>query len=194
MGAERRPGHQPEPIGRAPAYGQIRLDAPSPIEHLRVPDPTYRSGDLVGAHVLDEVRGVGAADLDLGEGRLVEERGALARGPVLGPGGGGPEAAGPTLGTDAGSPAGVDLVVDPFPAGLLPEDGAVRPMPLVHRRDPKRPARLPFRPGVGDRVVGLVHLVGPGDGVRGRAEVRAEPPDVHSPEIHGRLATGNIRP
>ena len=103
--AERRPGDDPEAILGEPRHGEVALDPATLVQHLRVRDRAHVAGDLVVAEVLEEVSRARAGDLDLGERRLVEQSGRLARRPVLGADRRRPEPARPAAGRNDSSPA-----------------------------------------------------------------------------------------
>src|SRR3546814_18133735 len=64
--------------------GEVALDPAAAIEDLGVGDPANGAVDVVVAQPLEELGRSGAADLDLGEARLVEQGGGVAGGPRLG--------------------------------------------------------------------------------------------------------------
>src|SRR5262249_39393729 len=84
---------------------------------------------------------------------------------------------------------GIALIpVDPLPAGLLAERGAVLDVPRIRARGPQWPSGLALVSRVADVVVGLVHLARPRQRVAGRSVLRSEPPDIHLPNVERRLA------
>src|SRR5262249_12441401 len=87
---------------------------------------------------------------------------------------------------------GVRLVpVHPLPTGFFAERRVVLAVPQVRRRHLQRPSGLPLVVRVDDVVVGLVVLLDPRMGVRGRAVLGPEPADVHLPEVEARFALGD---
>src|SRR5206468_11303872 len=70
---------------------EVALDPAALVEHRRVRDPADLARDVVVAEALEEGGGALADDVDLREAGLVEERGGLARGAVLGTDRGRPE-------------------------------------------------------------------------------------------------------
>jgi hypothetical protein len=118
VAAEAGARDDPEAVLRKPRDGQVRLDAATPVQHLRVGDAPDVARHLVRAQALEQGGGPGPGDLELGERALVEERDGLTTGPVLGADGGRPMAARPAARTQrfvAGG--GVALIpVDPLPA------------------------------------------------------------------------------
>ena len=94
--AEGGAGHDREQLLLHARDGEVALDAAAGVEHLRVGDLPDAARDAVVAQPLQVVGGARAGDLDLGEGGLVEERGALAAGDVLGADGRRPQPARPT--------------------------------------------------------------------------------------------------
>ena len=52
--AERRPGHDQEPVLGQPGDGEVALDPAPPVEHLGVDDRADRPVDVVGAQPLEE--------------------------------------------------------------------------------------------------------------------------------------------
>ena len=78
--------------------GEVALDAAGRIAQLGVGDRARRPGDAVGAHVLEEDRRARPDHLELGEGGLVEQRGRLATGAVLGADRRRPDPSGPAVG------------------------------------------------------------------------------------------------
>ncbi len=187
--AERGAGDDQELLLTAPGDGEVALDAAAPVERLRVGDGADLAGDPVVADPLQQLGGVRAGDLDLGERALVEQPGGRAGGPVLGADRGRPEPPGPSARPLARSiPFVGRVVVDPLPARLLPEDGAVSGVPAVGGRQAQRPPRRPFVAGVADVVVRLIVLDRPLERVRRRTVLAAEAAHVHVPDVHARLA------
>ena len=121
--AEGGPGDDEEAVLLEPGHREVALDPAAPVEHLGVGHAPHRMIHLVVAESLQEVEGAGTADLDLGEGRLIEEAGPLARGAVLGGDGCRPVVTGPAWwGRER---AGIRLEpVGSLPPGFLPEAGA----------------------------------------------------------------------
>src|SRR5207237_6728690 len=100
--AEGGAGDDEEPILAEPSHGEVALDPAVLVEHVRVGDATDGAVHVVGAQPLQESEGTRAADLDLGEARLVEERGGPAGGEALRTDGRRPVLAGPTARPEAG--------------------------------------------------------------------------------------------
>ena len=69
-----------ERVGGQPRHGDVHLDAAALVQRLRVDDRAGGRADVPGADPRAERRRVRPDDLDLGEGRLVEQR-PRARGP-----------------------------------------------------------------------------------------------------------------
>ena len=127
---------------------------PRGVEHRGVGDGADVPGDAVRAEPLEQVRRALSGDLDLGERRLVEERGGLAAGEVLGADRRRPEAARPAARPERLVAAGgVRLEpVGPLPARLLPEGGAELGQPWVGGREAQRPpGRAARGPGTSRR-------------------------------------------
>ncbi len=173
--------------------GEVALDAAAVVQHLGVGDLADVAGDAVVAEAFEVLGRRRPGDLELGEGGLVEQRRRLAGGAVLGPDRRRPVLAGPAAGAQLLLAAGgVGLEpVDPLPARLFAEGGAVLTVPGVDRRDPQRPPGAALVVGVADVVVGLVVLADPGVGVGGGAVLGAEAADVHVPEVEARLPLGD---
>ena len=190
---ERGAGDDPEAILLELRDREVALDPAAAVEHLRVGDLARAADDAVVAQPLEQRRRARPADLELGERGLVEERGGLSRGRMLGADGGRPVLPRPAARAQRLVAArGVRLVpVHPFPAGLLAEGGAVLPVPVVDRGDAQRPPRLALVARVLDVVVGLVDLARALERVGGRAVVLAEAPHVHLPHVERRLALGD---
>ena len=74
--AEGRARDDPEALLAEPRDGEVALDPAAAVQHLRVGDRADVAGDAVRAEPFEELGGALAGDLDLGEGALVEERGA----------------------------------------------------------------------------------------------------------------------
>jgi hypothetical protein len=81
--AEGGAGDDPEAVLRQPGDREVALDAAALVEHLRVSQRTDASGDAVVRQALEKRRRTAPANLDLGEGCEVEERGSLAAGSVF---------------------------------------------------------------------------------------------------------------
>ena len=81
--------------------------------------------------------------------------------------------------------------VGPLPAELGAEAGALRLQALVERRDAQRPAGLVLLMGPGHGVVLAIGFERAGQHPAAVAVERPEAPDIHRPEIHGRLAGGD---
>ena len=107
-------------------------------EHRGVDDHADRLVDVVGRQALQEGQGAGPPDLDLGEGREVEEPDPLAAGAVLGLHDRRPVARGPLVVGQhlvAGQQLAVGLVpLRALPAGALEEVRAEVGLALVERR------------------------------------------------------------
>ena len=192
MGAERGAGDDPEAVVLELGDREVALDAAAAVEHLRVGDLARAADDAVVAQRLEQLGGARPADLELRERGLVEERGGLARGGVLGADRGRPVLARPAARAQrlvAGLRVGL-VPVHALPARLLPERGAVGGVPVVDGRDAQRAPRLALVAGVLDVVVGLVDLARALERVGGRAVVLAEAPGVHRPR---RRATARPR-
>ena len=154
--AERRAGHDREALLREAGDGEVALDPTAAVEHLRV-------GDLADVRVRPGCRrgarrtrpSPGPEISSFANDDLVEDRRALAGREVLGADRGRPVLPAQPRGRSDSSPArGVRLVpVDPLPARLLAERGAVLAVPRVRRRDAQRPARLALVVRVADVVV-----------------------------------------
>ena len=183
--AERGARHELERRGPELAHREVRLHAAAPVEELGVGDPTGAARDAVVAHPLEEGGRSPAGHLELRERGLVEQPHGLAGRAVLRLDGRGPQLAGPAARLLLGiTEAGVrPVVAHAFPAALLPELGVVGHVPRVGRGDAQRPPREAFLARVLDVVVGLVVLHDPGEGVRRRPVLRAEPAHVHLPEV-----------
>jgi hypothetical protein len=149
VGAERGAGDDPEAILLELRDREVALDPAAAVEHLRVGDLARAADDDVVAQPLEQLGRARPADLHLRERGLVEQRGGLAGGGVLGADGGRPVLPGPAARAQRlVAVRGVRLVpVDPFPAGLLAERGAVRPVPVVDRGDAQRPPARRSWPG-----------------------------------------------
>ena len=83
------------------------------------------------------------------------------------------------------------IPVDPLPATLLAELGPELAVARVSGRRLQRPPGAPFVVRVHDVVVRAVDLVGAGEAVAAAAVLRSEAPDVHLPQVHRRLASGD---
>ncbi len=188
--SERGAGDELEPVVGEARDGHVALDPAAAIEHLGVHDAADRAVDDVRAETVEERDRAGAVHVDLGEGRLVEEGGGIARRTALDLDRRRPVASRPAARSQrlvAGS--GVRLEpVGALPARLLPEGGTELEQARVGRRDAQRTPRLALLPGVVDVVVLRVHLGRPREGVALRAVVPAEAADVHVPEVVLRLA------
>ncbi len=188
--ARGRPGHQQVPVLLQPRDGQIALDAAARVQHLRVDDRSGLARHVVRCHPLEEAGRVRAGDLDLREARLVEQRRAFAGGEVLGH-----DRRRPVFSRPSERPpvlvVGVLVRREPvraLPARLLAEHGAERPQARVRRRHLQGPAGRALLARIVDVVVRRVDLVGACGRVPARPVLRAEPADVHLPEVPGRLA------
>ena len=129
-----------------------------------------------------------AGDVDLGEARLVEERGALAAGAVLGADRGRPQPPRPAAGPKrlvAGRRVRLEPV-GPLPARLLAERGAELDQARVGGREAQRPSGLPLVAGVLDVVVGRVDLERARERVVAARVVGAETARVHLPDVEAR--------
>jgi hypothetical protein len=82
--AEGRPGDDAEAVLGESGDGEIALDPPTLVEHLRVGDRTHVTRDLVVTHSLEELGGLRPDDLDLRERGLVEQRRSRTAGDMLG--------------------------------------------------------------------------------------------------------------
>ena len=129
----------------------------------------------------------GPCSQELRERGLVEEPHGLSHGAVLGGGAGEPVLA--AVGVDVlrlharrGEPVGA------LPAGDHAEGGAARGQPIVQHRAPHVARGVRLAEGPVHRVEEPDHLAGALAQVGGVALERHEAPDVHVPEIHGRLA------
>ena len=71
---ERRARDDEERVGGEPRHRHVHLDAAALVQRLRVDDRAGRPPDVPGEHPRAEPRRVRPGDLDLGEGRLVEQR------------------------------------------------------------------------------------------------------------------------
>ena len=83
MTTEGRPGHDAETVFGQPRDGEVALDPPTLVEHLRVGDRADLARDLVVTKPLEKVRCSLSRDLDLGERSLVEQGRGRAAGDVL---------------------------------------------------------------------------------------------------------------
>ena len=188
--AERRARDDPESIVREPRHREVALDPAALVEHLGVRDAADIAGDAVRAEALEERCRALAGDVELREGRLVEQRGPLAACDVLGADGRRPELPGP--------PARAERLVacrrirlEPvgaLPPRLLPEDGTELGEPRIGGGDPQGPPGAPLVPRVLHVVVGLVDLLRACERVRLRAVGRAETARVHVPHVERRGA------
>src|SRR6185503_8213089 len=186
--AEGRPRDDPEAIFREPRDGEVTLDSPVRVEHLRVRDRADVAGDAVVAHALEEVGGAGPDHVDLGERRLVEDRRRLAAGAVLGSDRRGPDLARPASGPEA-LVAARRVRLEPvraLPARLLPEGRAELLEPRVGRREPERPPGEPLLARILDVVVRRVDLVRARQGVVAAPVMRPEPARIHLPDVEAR--------
>src|SRR5262249_61364335 len=93
--AEAAAGAHPDPLLGQARDGQVALPPAPPVEQLRVDDVANWPVHAVGAEPLQEGAGIRTRDLELGERALVEQRGPLAAGGVLGSDGRRPDLAGP---------------------------------------------------------------------------------------------------
>ncbi len=150
--AEGGAGDDPEPVVAEAGDGHVHLDAAALVEALGVRHVADLAGDVVVADPFEERRGVRTGDVDLRERRLVEQGGASPGREVLDRHGRRPVPARP-----AARPQRLDLgarrvpvVLDPLPARLLAEHGAVGGVPAVDRRRP-RAAGPPGAAGSGRR-------------------------------------------
>src|SRR5262249_2313844 len=151
-----------EPVFGEPRDGEVALDAAARVQHLRVRDRADVARDAVVAEPLEERGCALAADLDLRERRLVEQRRRLAARTVLGADGRRPEPAGP-----AARPQRLVAVhrvrlepVRALPARLLAEGRAELLQARVRRREAQRPTGLALVPRILDVVVSRVDLDG----------------------------------
>ena len=191
--AEGGAGDDREALLGQPRDGEVALDPAARVEHLRVGDAPALAGHAVVAQALQQRCGARAGDLQLGEGALVEQGGALAARGVLGLDRGRPVPAGPASRAQLlVARGGVRLVpVHPLPARLLAEHGPVLGVPAVRGGQPQGAAGGSLVVGIADVVVGLVGLRHAGKRVAGRAVLRAEAPDVHVPQVERGLALGD---
>ncbi len=73
-----------EGIFGKPGYRQVRFDASSVVQPLRVDKPSDIAVDIVGTDVVQDTHGVATLQPEFGEGRLVEQADTLTHGHVLG--------------------------------------------------------------------------------------------------------------
>src|SRR5262249_3903688 len=141
--------------------------------------------DAVRTQALEQLERSRPEHLELGEARLVEERGRLTDRPRLHLDRRRPVFPGPPARPERLVAAGrVRLVpVDALPAALLAERGAALRVPNVRGRDAERPPRAPLLARVLDVVVLRERLVGAGERVRPIPVVAAEPTQVERPHI-----------
>jgi hypothetical protein len=116
----------PETILGEPRDGEVALNPAALVQHRRIGDRADVAGDLVVAEMFEEFGGALAGHFDLRERGLVEERGGLTGGLMLGPDRRRPQAPCPAAGAEgfvAGRRVGLEPV-RPLPAGLLAESCA----------------------------------------------------------------------
>ena len=130
------PGDDAETILVLPGDGEVAPDASRRREHRGVDDRPDGTIDPVGADALEERERICAGDVELGEGRDVEEPDALARGDVLRPDARRPVLRRPALPRFPWR-AGQHVVrlepLRPLPAGAREELGAEVPVARVER-------------------------------------------------------------
>ncbi len=167
--------------------GQVGLDAAGLVEQGSVDDAAERPVELVGRQPLQKRKCPRPADVDLGEGRQVEQPGGVAHGQVLRALNGRPVAGGPAVARrDALAVAlqqrrvGLEPVRR-FPAGALEEDGALLLQAALERAETQRARLLHLLQGVDD-VVDLAVLLG----TAGQHVATAESVGVEA--VDGRLA------
>ena len=190
VAAERRSGDDPEAVLGEARDREVALDPAALVQHRRVRDRTDVARDLVVTEPLEELGGSRAGHLDLREGRLVEDRGRLARRAVLRADRGRPEAARPAARTERlVSRGGVRLEpVRALPAGLLAEGCAELCEPRVGGGEAERPPGLALVAGVLDVVVRRVDLDGARKRVVAASVVAPEAARVHLPDVEARYA------
>ena len=171
-----------------PSDREVALDPAALVEHLRVRDRTDIARDAVVAQPFEEPGRARSDDVELGEGRLVEEGSRFAAGTVLGADRRRPEPPCPAARAQrlVTAPRVRLEPVRALPAGLLAEDGAELLQPLVGGRKAQGSASLALVPGILDVVVGRVDLERAGQGV-GLARIGgAETARVHLPDVEAR--------
>ena len=141
--AEGGAGDDLEQLRRHARDREVALDPAVAVQHLGVGDLADLARDAVVAEALEQLGRPGPGDLELAERGLVEQARALARAQRLGADRRRPVHARPAARAQGRvAVGGVGLVpVDPLPAGLLAEGGAVLGVPFVGGRQPQRPAR-----------------------------------------------------
>ena len=188
--AEGRAGHDEEALVFEAGDGEIALDPAPPVQHLGVGDLADRTLHLVVAQALEEVERPGTTDLDLGEARLVEQRGRSAGSQRLRSDGGRPVLTRPATRSErlvAIGSVGLEPV-GALPSGLLAEGAAQLGEAWIGRRQAQRAPGAALLVRVVDVVVGGVHLGGAGEGVGARPVLGAEAANVHRPQVELRLA------
>src|SRR5256885_13924111 len=136
--SERGAGDDAKPAFAEPGDGEVALDAPALVRHLRIGQLADIAGDLVVGEAFEEVRGASAADLDLRERGEIEDGRRLPTCSVLDPDRGRPEAPRPAVRPErlvALRPVGLEPV-DALPARLLPERRPEIGEPRIERRNP----------------------------------------------------------
>ena len=186
--AEGGAGDDPERVLRQTGDGEVALDAAARVQHLRVRHLADLACDPVGAEALEEIGRALPGDENLRERALVEDRGRLAAGEVLGSDRGRPELPGPTARSQRLVAArGVRFEpVRALPARLLPEHRTELLQPRVRGGDSQRAPRRALVAGVLDVVVRLVDLARARDRVLAAAVGAPEASRVHVPDVERR--------
>src|SRR5580692_11260802 len=96
--AECRAGDESESVLGEPGHSEVALHAAARVQELRVSHRPDATRDTVRAESLQEHRGTGTGDVELGERTLVEQGCTLATGQVLAADRRRPQHAGPPVG------------------------------------------------------------------------------------------------
>ena len=152
VGREARAGDDVEGVLCDPRDGQVAFDPAVPVEHLCVGDPPRWLADIGGTDTLQAGLRVAADQRELGEGRLVEERGRVPASRVLDG-----HVRVPARAREAVDLHRLDTLgrepVGPLPTKLGAEAGAIVPEAIIDRAAPERPPGLHLLTGPDDGVV-----------------------------------------